>query len=87
VVVVSGSFSLSGLRLLLLAVIGWGLAFTSSFAGTLDDYVVSLDAGSIMPGADHIGEEQTTDHLVPVYSGSNQLGYIFLNSDWANSVG
>jgi len=87
VVVVSGSFSLSGLRLLLLAVIGWGLAFTSSFAGTLDDYVVSLDAGSIMPGADHISEEQTTDHLVPVYSGSNQLGYIFLNSDWANSVG
>lgn len=84
---VFGSFSLSVWRLLLLAVTALGFAITSSFAGTLDDYVSSLDAGSIVPGADRIGDEQTTNHLVPVYSGSDQLGYIFLNSDWANSVG
>ncbi len=85
--VASGSFSLSAFRVLAIALIGWCLATVDGSAGTLDDYVSSMDAAEILPGADRVSDEPSENHIVAVYGGGNQLGYIFLNTDWANSVG
>ena len=56
-------------------------------AGDLPTYLPKIAPADFFPGADRFGPPQGDPPIVPVYRGDQLQGFVFLNSDFANSVG
>ncbi|WP_143589742.1 NosR/NirI family protein [Thalassospira mesophila] len=63
------------------------LGSVSAHAERLSAYLDKISITDFFPGADHVGAIRTDFPVAPVFQGERQLGYLFLNSDWANSIG
>ncbi|MGJ4898493.1 4Fe-4S binding protein [Bradyrhizobium oligotrophicum] len=56
-------------------------------AGDLATYLSKITPGELFPDADRFGVPQGEPPIMPVYRGDQLKGYVYLNSDFANSVG
>lgn len=56
-------------------------------AGQVQEFMPKAQPGDFFQGADRFGPAQGDPPLIPVYQGDKLLGYVFLNSDFSNSVG
>lgn len=56
-------------------------------AGDLANYLPKASPADFFPGADRFGPPQGDPPIVPVYHGDQLQGFVYLNSDFANSVG
>lgn len=56
-------------------------------ASRLQEFLPTAQPAEIFPGADRFGAPQGDPALVPAYTGDRLLGHVYLNSDFANSVG
>lgn len=56
-------------------------------AGKLSEYLPLAQPGEILEGADRFGDIEGDPPVAPVYKGQNLVGYVYLNSDFASSVG
>lgn len=56
-------------------------------ASRLVELIAKVQPGDIIPGADRFGAPQGEPPLIPVLRGNEQLGFAYLNSDFANAVG
>lgn len=53
----------------------------------VQDYIGKIQPDSFFPGADRFGPPEGTPALIPVLKGQDKLGYVYLNSDFVNSIG
>jgi NosR/NirI family nitrous oxide reductase transcriptional regulator len=53
----------------------------------LQVFADTLEAPAVFPGADRFGDIEETSPVMPVYKGSEQLGYVFITSDFVNTNG
>ncbi len=56
-------------------------------AGDLKTYLPRISPADFFPGADRFGPPQGDPPIAPVYRGDQLQGFVYLNSDFANSVG
>lgn len=56
-------------------------------AKDLSDFLSDFELGKIMPDADRLGPIEGTPPSAIAYQGDRELGYVFLNSTAANSIG
>src|SRR6185437_4229398 len=56
-------------------------------AGRLNEYLGKAEPAELVPGADRLGPPQGDPSIAPAYKGDRLLGYVYLNSDFANAVG
>ena len=68
--------------LLLLAPAGAALA-----ASRLPEFLGKVEPGEILPEADRLGPVRGEPPIAPAYKGDQLVGFAYLNSDFANSVG
>lgn len=76
------ALALAGLLLMCLTYISPACA-----GGDLQTYLPKIAPAEFFPGADRFGPPQGDPPIVPVYRGDQLQGFVFLNSDLANSVG
>ena len=50
-------------------------------------YASKIDLKKVFPGAERLGSPQGTPAVAIAYAGSKELGYVFLNSDFAAATG
>ena len=76
-------FALSVLQLL------WCLAFTgvAHADAELPRFIDSISAETVFPGADRLGAVTTDPVVAPAYRQGEQLGFVFLTSDYQNTTG
>ncbi|WP_083846366.1 NosR/NirI family protein [Bradyrhizobium sp. ORS 285] len=60
---------------------------TAHAAGDLANYLSKVAPGEFFPEADRFGAPQGEPPIAPVYRGDQLKGYVYLDSDFANSVG
>ncbi|TWB04669.1 NosR/NirI family nitrous oxide reductase transcriptional regulator [Bradyrhizobium stylosanthis] len=77
------ALALAGLLLLCLTYI----SSSAYAAGDLQRYLPKVMPADLFAGADRFGPPQGDPPIVPVYRGDQLLGFVFLNSDFANAVG
>ena len=74
--------------LLTLLIAGAAEALAQSRSGPgFENYLGRISAEDVFPGADRLGPPQEQPPVAPAYRGDELLGYVFLNSDYVNSVG
>ena len=56
-------------------------------ASHLQDYLPKTQASDLFKDADRFGPPQGEPPMVPAFRGEQLVGYVYLNSDFANSVG
>ncbi|UCH41346.1 MAG: regulatory protein NosR [Gammaproteobacteria bacterium] len=56
-------------------------------ASELPRFIDAIDPAEIFPGADRLGSPAGDPMVAPAYSRGEQLGFVFLNSDFVNSTG
>jgi NosR/NirI family nitrous oxide reductase transcriptional regulator len=84
----SRPFLIFVLALVVLAVLGVaGPATNPAAAATVAEAVDTVPVADLVPGADRLGAPQGTPAVYPAYTGETVAGYVFLNSDFANSIG
>jgi NosR/NirI family nitrous oxide reductase transcriptional regulator len=64
----------------------WHAQFASA-AGRVQEFIGKAAPAELVPGADSFGAPEGDPPLVPVVRGGERIGYVFLNSDFANAVG
>ena len=71
-----------------LAVFGWiGLIGEACAAGGLSDYLGKAEPAELVAGANRFGTLQGDPAIVPAYKDDQLLGFVYLNSDFANATG
>lgn len=70
-----------------LAAFTWLSIGTASAATELGTYLSKVQPGDFFKDADRFGPPQGDPPVVPVYRGDQLQGFVYLNSDFANSVG
>ncbi|WP_028133480.1 NosR/NirI family protein [Bradyrhizobium japonicum] len=81
------ALALAGLLLVCLTYISSACVSPAWAAGDLPIYLPKIAPAEFFPGADGFGRPQGDPPIVPVYRGDQLQGFVFLNSDFANSVG
>jgi NosR/NirI family nitrous oxide reductase transcriptional regulator len=80
-----------GIRLFLgfaLAIFGWiGCGFPAHAAGRLSEYLSKAQPDELVPGASRLGATQGDPAIAPAFKDDQLLGFIYLNSDFANATG
>ncbi len=72
----------------LVALIQWFIPIDPAFAGAeLPRFIDAIDAAEIFPGADRLGAPDGDPLVAPAYRGGEQLGFVFLTSDFMNTTG
>ena len=77
----------AGSRLLVLLIASLFCLTIPAMAAGLDTYLPKLSPQAVFAGADRIGPPQGEPPIAPVYKGDEQLGYVYLNSDFTSAVG
>ncbi len=60
---------------------------TAQAAGRLADFMARAGPGELVPGADRLGPLRGDPAIAPAFQGDRLLGFVYLNSDFANAVG
>jgi len=64
------------------------LAFAAAHAaGRLNDYLPKAEPNELVPGANRLGPPQGDPAIAPAYKDGQLLGFVYLNSDFANAIG
>jgi NosR/NirI family nitrous oxide reductase transcriptional regulator len=63
------------------------LAGTALAAGRVQEFLSKVGPSDFFAQADRFGPAQGDPPLVPAYRGGELLGYVYLNSDFANATG
>jgi NosR/NirI family nitrous oxide reductase transcriptional regulator len=72
----------------ILALFGWiALLGEARAAGRLNEYLGKAEPAELVPGASRFGPPQGDPAIAPAYRGDQLLGYVYLNSDFANATG
>lgn len=73
---------------MVLAVFGWIISLDTAHAsGRLSEYLTRAEPGELVPGANRFGQLQGDPSIAPAYKDDQFLGFIYLNSDFANAIG
>jgi len=59
----------------------------NAVAAELPRFLKLADASAFFQGADQFGEIDKNNPVAPVFKGKEQVGYIFINSDFVSSIG
>lgn len=71
-----------------LVVFGWiALLGEARAAGRLSDYLGKAEPAELVAGANRFGPLQGDPAIAPAYKDDQLLGYVYLNSDFANATG
>jgi len=71
-----------------LAVFGWlFLLGDARAAGRLNDYLAKAEPAELVAGANRFGPLQGDPAIAPAYKDDQLLGFVYLNSDFANATG
>lgn len=73
--------------LLMIALLLPALGGTAQAAGRLNDFLGRASPGAIVPQADRFGPLQGEPPVAPAYAADRLLGYVYLNTDFANATG
>ena len=76
-----GFFSL----FLILAVFNLNAPATAE--SVLPRFISEFAVAEVFPGADSFGDIQSDPDVVPAFNGDEQVGYVYVNSDFVNSTG
>ena len=60
---------------------------TAYAAGRLSDYLAKAEPAELVPGANRFGPPQGDPAIAPAYKDDQLLGFVYLNSDFANAIG
>ncbi len=72
----------------ILAVLGWiALLGEAGAAGRLNDYLAKAEPAELIAGANRFGPPQGDPAIVAAYKDEQLLGFVYLNSDFANATG
>ena len=72
----------------ILAVFGWmALLGDARAAGRLSDYLGKAEPAELVAEANRFGPPQGDPAIVPAYKDDRLLGFVYLNSDFANATG
>jgi len=72
----------------ILALFGWMALFgEAQAAGRLNDYLGKAEPAELVAGANRFGPLQGDPAIAPAYKDDQLLGYVYLNSDFANATG
>ncbi len=63
------------------------LIASSTQASELPRFLDSIPASKIFPGADHLGSVTEKPVVAPAYKNKEQIGFVFLTSDYVNTTG
>ena len=74
-------------QLVLLMVLLQMLAAGSAGASELPRFLSGMEPRVVYPGADRIAEPEGEPPVAPAFSGNEQLGFVFLTSDYVNTTG
>ncbi|HEY8334896.1 MAG TPA: 4Fe-4S binding protein [Tardiphaga sp.] len=70
-----------------LAVLAGAFAVEARAAGRLSDFVSKAEPNELVPGANRLGPLQGDPAIMPAYKDDQLLGFVYLNSDFANAIG
>jgi NosR/NirI family transcriptional regulator, nitrous oxide reductase regulator len=71
-----------------LAVFGWiAMLGEARAAGRLSDYLAEAEPAELVTGANRFGSPQGDPAIAPAYKDDQLLGFVYLNSDFANATG
>ncbi|MGV7213064.1 4Fe-4S binding protein [Bradyrhizobium sp. UFLA05-112] len=71
-----------------LAILGWnGSGCPANAAGRLSEYLPKAESGELVPGANRLGSPQGDPAIAAAYKDDQLLGFVYLNSDFANATG
>lgn len=73
-----------------IALVLFGLLCTAqiaSAAGRVQEFIGKATPANLVPGATSLGSPEGDPPIIPALRGSERVGYVFLNSDFANAVG
>jgi NosR/NirI family nitrous oxide reductase transcriptional regulator len=73
------------LLLITVALVAW--SGPTLAAGQVQEFLTKAQPGEFFPDADRFGPAQGDPPIVPAYQGDRLLGYVYLNSDFANATG
>ena len=73
--------------LLLVIVLLQFLASSHAVAADLPRFLTDIEAQAVFPGADRIAGPEGDPPVAPVFSAGEQLGFVFLTSDYVNTTG
>jgi NosR/NirI family transcriptional regulator, nitrous oxide reductase regulator len=72
----------------ILALFGWIILIDEArAAGRLSDYLGKAEPAELVPGANRIGPLQGDPAIAPAFKDDRLLGFVYLNSDFANAIG
>ena len=72
----------------ILAVFGWiAMLGEAHAAGRLNDYLARAEPSELVTGANRFGPPQGDPPIVGAYKDDQLLGFVYLNSDFANATG
>ena len=72
---------------LLFSILALLLISISTQASELPRFLDSIQASKIFPGADHLGAVTEKPIVAPAYKNKEQIGFVFLTSDYVNTTG
>jgi NosR/NirI family nitrous oxide reductase transcriptional regulator len=71
-----------------LAILGWITTVGEACAaGRLSDYLGKAEPSEMVAGANRFGPQQGDPAIAPAYKDDQLLGFVYLNSDFANATG
>ena len=73
--------------LLLVIVLLQFLASSHAVAADLPRFLTDIEAQAVFPGADRIADPEGDPPVAPVFSAGEQIGFVFLTSDYVNTTG
>ena len=72
----------------ILAIFGWiAMLGEARAAGRLSDYLAKAEPAELIKGANRFGAPQGDPAIAPAYKDDQLLGFVYLNSDFANATG
>lgn len=72
---------------LFLMLIFFNLNAPAMAESVLPRLISEFAAADVFPGADSFGDIQSDPDVVPAFNGEEQVGYVYINSDYVNSTG
>jgi NosR/NirI family transcriptional regulator, nitrous oxide reductase regulator len=86
--VVRKALNIYALLGIILVVLGWiAIPVDAQAAGRLSDFISKGEPGDLIPGANRFGPLQGGPAIAPAYKDDRLLGFVYLNSDFANATG
>ena len=79
--------SLNILRIIALTILATAFSVNALASSELPRFLDNIKAAEIFPGADRLGAVTQKPIVSPAYKNSEQIGFVFLTSDYVNTTG